>query len=903
MAVTLGDRPSFVSADSLPAMAQKRALPLEIETQALPLPTRSCEATGLLYHPVERSLWMLSFGGSLWRYKDEQWTSLSQASDLMPAGFSSVYSWGFYFYWDESRKTAVCFASGYGGNEHPVMGIWDGKRFAECVPKESIKSSNNDTFVWDPHRNVLVHFVSSRDGDPRYVAGTLHARELDKKGVWRDVGPGQPITGTTNLMGAYDGDLRATVCISASGRAYAWNGTAWKTLPVEATYPWFPYASAPAPRSQGLVFVYAPRETGQWPAHVLEQSKGKLRTKPISTMRASGGMAYDHHADVTYVYGPWLGAGTLQTTLGTYNAGTFSPYGRAYAGQKPYCGPGHLFADEGRSALYWLRFPGGPAKPLAEVLPPPPDAVAHAATRRGVYAIGNDGAAGFFGYDEKAFVSHAPAPADFPTRGGTCLGADYEGDRLLMVSGEPSGYGPFPKDAWLLEGKTWKKLTVTGTAPAVSGGAVTFDPERARWIVAGGRDKGYKDGLKTFETDEKKWRAFPTSFLGKNGKSTGAKHVVTVGYDATSKQTFALAGHYGETQAYAYEGEGVWRLLDDAPAKGAYDVTTRTLAWRETYRDGLVHTIALGALLDAYAKSRAATPKGTSKGKSAVDAKIEATASAPALPNEVWLRYQDDRSDKVWFARTKGSSFTVRWGKRGATLQEKTTVAKSPTEAQTKYRALVKAKLEKGYEHAPEGEAIATLPGLRAWHIKGKNLSEDLWGGMPKGVPEKHWPMCAECEGALIHVATFHADPDRLPLTKHAALMAFVCGNEMCEFWDADMGANRVLLRTAADLAKPTLKAPPKDGEISKRRTFAYEEVFEVDQELEPNAPSPQYCDKVGGYPAFIQGDETPECTKCSKPMRFVAQLTERDMNFTGGGISYIFVCDKEHDAKLLMQR
>ena len=49
-------------------------------------------------------------------------------------------------------------------------------------------------------------------------------------------------------------------------------------------------------------------------------------------------------------------------------------------------------------------------------------------------------------------------------------------------------------------------------------------------------------------TDEKKWRAFPTSFLGKNGKSTGAKHVVTVGYDATSKQTFALAGHYGETQ-------------------------------------------------------------------------------------------------------------------------------------------------------------------------------------------------------------------------------------------------------------------------------------------------------------------------------------------------------------------
>ena len=37
--------------------------------------------------------------------------------------------------------------------------------------------------------------------------------------------------------------------------------------------------------------------------------------------------------------------------------------------------------------------------------------------------------------------------------------------------------------------------------------------------------------------------------------------------------------------------------------------------------------------------------------------------------------------------------------------------------------------------------------------------------------------------------------------------------------------------------------------------------------------------------------------------MRFVAQLNEHDLNFTGGGISYIFVCESEHQGALLMQR
>jgi predicted DNA-binding WGR domain protein len=899
-------------------MAAERSLLLEFETRLPPLPTKSCDTFGLVYHPEEKALWMLDFSGSLWRCRDEAWSLVSNAQDLMPKGYSQVYSWGFYFYWDGARKAPVCFATGYGGDELPKMGVWNGARFQQVVPKNAIKSSNRDAFAFDATRNVLVHFVSVRDDDPRFAPETLHARELDAKGVWRDVGPAQPMSDPVDMMAGYDGCLGATVCISADGVAFAWDGKAWTSVGVEARYPWFPYATAPGPGSRGMVFVYAPRETGSWPAHLLELRGGALREMPVTGLHVSGGLAHDADRDVTYVFGPWFGDGTLQHTLGEYRDGAFRPAGRVVAGQTPLAARGYLFGDEGRAGLYWLRVSG--SRPMAEVLPTSPPSIGHATTCSGIHAVGHDGKVSRLEPGGTEFVDRATAPSGFPTRGSTCLGSDYEGDRLLLVSGAPSGYRPFPKDAWLLSARNWKKLPLTGTAPALAGAAVVFDARRGRWIVAGGRDKTYKEGLKTFETDEKKWKPFPTEFLNAKGKETGIKHVGLMVYDTPSQQTFCLAGLYAHDRAYVYEGEGVWRLLTDAPAIGAYDVETRTLAWRDVDGDGEVRTLDVGALLDqrsATSDQRSAPAKGRVKS-------IEPTAEAPIpalprsrgkepahcpspahpdAPDQVWLRYQDDHSDKVWFARLEGASFTVRFGKRGGTLQEKTSPFKSASLAEAKYRTLVQEKLDRGYEHAPEGEAVAKLPGRRAWHIVGKERSNDVWGGVPKGVSAHEWPVCAECKAPMIHVATFHAHPERLPLEKHAALMAFVCGGEMCEFWDPEMGANKVLLRTAKQLAKATLKAPPKGAEKAKARVLSYREVFEVDCELEPNAQSPETCDKVGGYPAWIQGNAAPECRSCKKPMRFVAQLNEHDLNFTGGGIAYVFVCEEEHEGALLMQR
>ena len=55
---------------------------------------------------------------------------------------------------------------------------------------------------------------------------------------------------------------------------------------------------------------------------------------------------------------------------------------------------------------------------------------------------------------------------------------------------------------------------------------------------------------------------------------------------------------------------------------------------------------------------------------------------------------------------------------------------------------------------------------------------------------------------------------------------------------------------------------------------------------------------QLGGAPSWLQGDETPHCHFCERPMTFVAQIeegfdSESSANF-GGGCAYLFGCDCE---------
>lgn len=63
----------------------------------------------------------------------------------------------------------------------------------------------------------------------------------------------------------------------------------------------------------------------------------------------------------------------------------------------------------------------------------------------------------------------------------------------------------------------------------------------------------------------------------------------------------------------------------------------------------------------------------------------------------------------------------------------------------------------------------------------------------------------------------------------------------------------------------------------------------------------------VGGKPAWLQNDESPDCSGCNRPMTFVVQLEEghdhrTSANF-GGGSGYGFRCGPRRTAAFLRQR
>ena len=866
-----------------------------------PLPSAISSDYGLMYHPLEKCLWMLAFGADqLWRYRDESWCMLARGAEIFPSAFSHRYSWGFYFYWDPGREAPVFFATGYTGAETPVLAAWKGDRFVEIVLADATKSESAECFAFDPGRECLVHFHHVVDGDTRY----LQVRELDGSNRWRDIGEPYPAPVGTNSMAGYDGASGRTVYIDANGFSLAWDGNTFRAHARETTYPWVPYVPAVAPKTRAMVFVHGQRSTEDFEALIYELDANGLVPQPATTLLALGGMAHDTHRDVTYVLGPWFGPGTLQYELGTYDRGVIAPGGTVVATPAGHVARGHLFSSQKPVPRHWgmarvsCMFTLDAALSV-ERLPSPPGDTTLACTSQGTWAVAGDCTVSFSALGTADYATVTAGPVPFPARSGATLLADFDGDRLLLVGGAPPK-GGYLKDAWLHANGAWTQLAAKGNAPGFTDSIGCFDPTRAAWIVADGLDKHGHTNESTFELHEMRWRMYPSVFVAPGGAGPSTVKAGTIAYDAVSRTTFrygAYTAEYKQAGTFGYAGEGVWRQITDEDLGGAYDLVTRTLA---APRPGGLEIVALGPLLDTYA--------ATAPAPVADPPAPEAESIAP----EVWLRFQAGTRDHVWFARLHGSAFTTRSAQRGAPLKEKEHACVDADKAKAMYEKAVTKQLAAGYEHAVDGEQTAVIRGKPSWHFEGKVKSSDHWGGIPEGVSAKEWPMCRECKHPMSHVATFLKAAERLPLKKYEALSVFLCDNEetagSCEVWDADAGSNAVLLRTKASLARKSLSAPPVVEERSTRvvrfEAIRYREVFEPDATTEPNADPVEGVDKLRGYPRWLQSDDTPSCTRCEQPMELVAQLNEHDgLNFTGGGLGYVFLCKAEHTAKLLIQR
>jgi hypothetical protein len=160
-------------------------------------------------------------------------------------------------------------------------------------------------------------------------------------------------------------------------------------------------------------------------------------------------------------------------------------------------------------------------------------------------------------------------------------------------------------------------------------------------------------------------------------------------------------------------------------------------------------------------------------------------------------------------------------------------------------------------------------------------------GGQPIAPANTTWPSCARCSGPLRFIAQH-------PMPGGKRVLAFLCENDagMCDEWDPVSGANLVLV-----VAGGTALQPPPGSE-----TRPITPVFGPAIGLGTTGDAS--VGLLGGEPAWIQNDETPEC--CDKPMDFVLQLDEHahpQLNFCGGGSAYVFACRSCERGAYIMQQ
>ncbi|MFT3774199.1 MAG: hypothetical protein QM820_53225 [Minicystis sp.] len=908
------------------------SLPVHVISQHTlpPVPGSAGQPYPVLFHPEEKALWLFALGEQqVWRIAADGTGSLvaSGAALGLPQGFNFIYIHEARFYYDTARRAPVWLVSTYDSKfgDGLLLGVWKGRSFSVIELKNGIHVASSDSFVFDPARGVLVHFVGQRDmdskiDDARKQRGGLTVRELGIDGVWRDVGKPIPGAGAYETYAGWDERRKLAVFIdNDTHETWGWDGAKWHKLGRFPTFPWKPWAMTISRRNKGLVYLHAPREHAVYTALLWELGEDGWVSRDARAVEAFGGGAYDSAREESLFYGPWFGPGTVQHTLGRYDGERLVPAGKpvytfshgSLGGTPLFFGarePGHgNYARDVRrpytaQALAWFKDGALQSAPSS---PPVLGIVASAAGVRGVGFTGE-----VFALSDRGWNLVCKGPKKFADRDSANLGCDNQG-RVLLTGGEPTQGTKYLTDAWLFADGKWTEIVAKGSAPVATKAGVGFDPARGVWVVVGGKLKSFQPSLKTYEYDGRKWSAYPTHPT--QGKSTIDGESPLVVWDETSAQLFCVASHqYVHLSLFVYRGEGAWERLasldDLAGSAVAYDDARRTVV--AVNREQLAE-VAIGPTLDAAVKRSEEKPDAPVKTKAGAKAPPAAKAD-DTIPSAVWLKLQQGDREEFWFASHKGTTWTVRAGLRGAKPTERTHKLAAAATAKAAYEKAVRAKLEKGYEHAPEKEAAAIIPGKTSHRIKLGKTGEDDFGGLPAGITKDTWPTCADCSRPMMHVLTLHAHEERLPLRKHAALVLFVCSSDggVCETWDADCGCNAAVLLTAAALRKKALGAAPKGAggekapEVIKARKIAYRPAFEADPEANQNAEDVPAISKVGGYPSWLQGDDTPACETCEKPMRFVAQLNEIDdaLNF-GGGDGYLFCCSDEHAAKFLWQQ
>ncbi|MHA7133136.1 hypothetical protein [Oerskovia turbata] len=98
------------------------------------------------------------------------------------------------------------------------------------------------------------------------------------------------------------------------------------------------------------------------------------------------------------------------------------------------------------------------------------------------------------------------------------------------------------------------------------------------------------------------------------------------------------------------------------------------------------------------------------------------------------------------------------------------------------------------------------------WTIKPSSAdpsSVSHFGGAPHGLPAERWPVCAACGVVMTPLLRLAPGPWLPRIPEDHVLLVFKCeGEDVCDFWDAESGANACLLVPRAELAAHPLPLP-----------------------------------------------------------------------------------------------
>lgn len=158
------------------------------------------------------------------------------------------------------------------------------------------------------------------------------------------------------------------------------------------------------------------------------------------------------------------------------------------------------------------------------------------------------------------------------------------------------------------------------------------------------------------------------------------------------------------------------------------------------------------------------------------------------------------------------------------------------------------------------------------------------------------WPRCPNCERPMqLFIQLAAADlPAEAPRFGDGVLQLFYCASSepLCEVdCEAFAPFSKSVLARVVDPANAVEPSSRPDEPFPPRRIVGWERIddypswSEVSEDVELSdaeyeelgATYPGSGDKLGGWPAWQQDEEYPECTECDQPMRYLLQIDSDD--------------------------